>query len=238
MLSAIIVGSVIGFVLAMPPGPIAMANIKLGLEQNRRACVSFSLGTATMDLIYCLLSISAASAIYGAISGYFDTYPIISIILQLAVVIGLILFGIRQFKSRNNDISQQHTNSKTSNFLKGLKEKGPLFLGISLAFTNLANPTFLPSLTVMSTWIHKIGIFPNELLYNVIFSLGFGIGNFLWLYILSMIVIKNRHKLTENSIFRIKQFAGATFIGFGGLIGYRVIMVTNWASIFKFAFAF
>jgi Na+-transporting NADH:ubiquinone oxidoreductase subunit NqrE len=90
----------------------------------------------------------------------------------------------------------------------------------------------------MSAWVHKVGLFPNMFHENMIFSLGFGVGNFLWLYILSWIVIRHRHKLSENSISRIKQFAGVTFIGFGGFLGYRALVFTNWAQIFKYAFAF
>lgn len=97
---------------------------------------------------------------------------------------------------------------------------------------------FFDSLTIMSAWVQKVGLFPNGLNQNLFFSLGFGIGNFIWLYLLSMIVLKNRHKLSDGSIARIKQFAGATFIGFGGFIGYRVIMFTNWANIFKYAVVF
>jgi len=238
MFSAVVAGSLLGFVLAMPPGPIAMANIRLGLEKHRKDCVYFSIGTAAMDLIYCLVAITAASAIHSAINGYFDANPIISLIFQFSVVAGLVIFGIKQFKSRNKTIEICETEIKPPHFLQTLKNKGPLFLGISLAFTNLANPTFIPSLTIMSAWVQKIGFFPNELNHNLAFSLGFGIGNFAWLYLLSILILRNRHKLSENSIARIKQFAGVTFIGFGGIIGYRVLMFTNWASVFKFAFAF
>ncbi len=238
MFSALITGSLLGFVLAMPPGPIAMANIRLGLEKNRKDCIYFSIGTATMDLIYCLVAISAASAIYSVVKGYLDDNPIISLIIQFTIVAGLVFFGIQQFKSRNESYDNFDKPIRQSKFLNSLKNRGPMFLGISLAFTNLANPTFLPSLTVMSTWVRKIGVFQDSLLYDLIFSFGFGVGNFIWLYILSMLVLKNRHKLSDNSIIRIKQFAGVTFIGFGGLLGYRVIMFTNWASIFKFAFVF
>lgn len=239
MISALISGALLGLVLAMPPGPIAMANIRLGLERHRKDCVYFSIGTATMDMIYCLIAITAASAIHTAVSGYFDANPMISLIFQFGVIAGLIYFGILQFKSRNMEgIDKTDNIIKRNGFLSNLMNKGPLFLGISLAFTNLANPTFIPSLTIMSAWVQKVGLFPNGLNQNLFFSLGFGIGNFIWLYLLSMIVLKNRHKLSDGSIARIKQFAGATFIGFGGFIGYRVIMFTNWANIFKYAVVF
>jgi threonine/homoserine/homoserine lactone efflux protein len=240
MIISLLIGTVIGIILAMPPGPIAMANIKLGLEKSRKDCVQFSLGTALMDLLYCLIAIFAASAIESAISEYFISNPFLSLFFQFIVVSGLIFFGFKQVRTRKEEIESFRStkSSKLPTFLLNLKNKGPLFLGISLAFTNLANPTFIPSLTLMSAWVHKFELFQDLIAENLSFSLGFGIGNFIWLYFLSWIVMRNRHKLSEVSILRIKQFAGVTFIGFGGFIGYRIVMFTNWAQIFKYAFVF
>ncbi|MBX3043998.1 MAG: LysE family transporter [Candidatus Kapabacteria bacterium] len=240
MVTAIIVGAVIGFILAMPPGPIAMANIRLGLEKSRKDCAEFAIGTASMDMIYCIVAIFAASAIHSAVDSYLVENPIVSIAFQSIIVAGLIYFGFTQFRAnRVSEIEfQENPQVSSSKFIQNLKNKGPLFLGVALALTNLANPTFVPSLTIMSAWVHKIGLFPNSFNENIIFSIGFGLGNFLWLYVLSLIVIRNRHKLSNSSILRIKQFAGVTFIGFGGFIGYRLFMFTNWAQIFKYALIF
>lgn len=239
MINAIIVGAVLGFILALPPGPIAMANIKLGLEKTRKDCAQFAIGTAFMDMIYCIVAIFAASAIHLAINEYLEANPFISLFIQMIVVGGLIYFGFTQFKSRKIVINYEDDSAVSSaTFIQNLKKKGPLFLGVALALTNLANPTFVPSLTIMSGWVHKMSIFQNNFTENILFSLGFGFGNFIWLYVLAWIVIRHRHRLSEESILRIKQFAGVTFIGFGGIIGYRAIMFTNWTQIFKYAFVF
>lgn len=240
MITALVIGAAIGFILAMPPGPIAMANIRLGLERNRAECAEFAFGTAFLDMLYCVIAIFAASAIYSAVSDYFVENPFFSFTFQIIIVTALVYFGIKQFHSHKNEPKTIVTDTlqNSSGFIQNLKKKGPLFLGVALALTNLANPSFVPTLTVLSAWVHKAGIFPNGFTENIIFSLGFGIGNFLWLYLLAWIVIRNRHKLSETSIIRIKQFAGVTFIGFGGLIGYRVIAFTNWTQIFKYAFIF
>ncbi len=240
MITAIMIGAALGFILAMPPGPIAMANIKLGLEKSRKECAQFAIGTAAMDMLYCVIAIFAASAINTAVNDYIIAYPLLSVIFQFVIVFGLVYYGILQFKKRNNLIKDLKVSAETTSnsFIQNLKHKGPLFLGIALALTNLANPTFVPSLAVMSGWVHKTGLFSNQYLENILFSVGFGIGNFLWLYVLGAIIIHNRHKFSDNTVFRIKQFAGVTFISFGGLIGYRALMFTNWAQIFKFAIVF
>jgi len=238
MLTALIIGTVIGFVLAMPPGPIAMASVRLGLDQGRKATFQLSLGTAFLDMIYCLIAIFAASAVQSSLNNFFATYPIISTVFQIIVVSGLIFYGIKQFKQKDLKNLDEDDAIKTPEYLKSLKTKGPFLLGIALALTNIANPTFFFSLAVMSAWVQKFSLFEATALHFFTFSLGFGFGNFLWLYTLGVIVNKNKHRLSDSSIHKIRQFAGLTFIGFGGWIGVRLIMLTNWANIFKIAFAF
>lgn len=240
MVTAIMIGAALGFILAMPPGPIAMASIKLGLEKSRKECSQFAIGTAAMDVLYCVIAIFAAAAINTAVTYYIISYPLISVIFQFVVVFGMVYFGISQFKKRSAETENMVSTTETpsNSYIQNLKGKGPLFLGIALALTNLANPTFIPSLTIMSSWVQKAELFHNQFSENILFSLGFGIGNFLWLYMLGAIIIYNRHKFSDNTVFRIKQFAGVTFISFGGFIGYRALMFTNWAQIFKFAFVF
>jgi len=238
MLTALIIGTIIGFVLAMPPGPIAMASVRLGLDHGRKATFQMSFGTAFLDMIYCLIAIFAASAVQSSLNNFFNTYPIISTVLQIIVVSGLIFYGFKQFQKRDDKNLDEDPTLNTPEYLKNLKTKGPFLLGIALALTNIANPTFLPSLAVMSAWVQKLSLFDATALHFFTFSLGFGLGNFLWLYTLGVIVHKNKHRLSDSSIDKIRQFAGLTFIGFGGWIGVRLIMLTNWANIFKIAFSF
>jgi threonine/homoserine/homoserine lactone efflux protein len=238
MLTAIVIGGIIGFILAMPPGPIAMSVIKIGLDNGRKQAFQMSLGTAMMDMFYCTLAVFTASAIDSTISAFFKQNPVILLFFQIAVILLLITFGIYQFKKHQEKQINSTLTKHTPKFIDNLTQRGPFLLGIALALTNIANPTFFPSLTIISAWTHKFNLFEITFLHNVIFSVGFGLGNFAWLYLLAFIVMKNKHKLSEMTLFRIRQFAGLTFIGFGGIIGYRVVVFTNWTQIFKFVLAF
>ncbi|HRP01554.1 MAG TPA: LysE family transporter [Candidatus Kapabacteria bacterium] len=238
MFTALFIGAIIGFVLAMPPGPIGVASIRLGLESGRRATFQLSVGTAILDTIYCLIAIFAASAVQSTLNDFFASYPLISTVFQISVVSGLIVYGIQQFREREKNQLTDEQSLNTPEYLNNLKSKGPFLLGIALALTNIANPTFLPSLAVMSTWVQKMNLFDATAFHFIIFSLGFGIGNFLWLYTLGLIVHKNKHRLSNTSIHKIRQVAGLTFIGFGSWIGLRLVMLTNWANIFKIIFSF
>jgi len=237
MLTAILVGVLIGVILAIPPGPVSFACIKVGLQQGRKECFELSLGSALMDTFYCVLAIFAATAIFDTLNGYLDAYPLVYLALQIGIVVALIYYGVSQF--RKQQIKPTEIDVKPQpRFIQTLKSRGPFLLGIAFAMSNLANPSFMTTLFIMTAWVRKLELFVSSFNTNLLFSLGFGIGNFLWLFFLAYIVNANKHKLSQTSITRIKQFAGLTFIGFGGVLGWRVVTLTNWAQVFKFAIIF
>lgn len=237
VLTAIIIGAVVGFILAMPPGPVAMACVKVGLQNGRRECFELSIGTALMDTVYCVIAIFAASAVQAALSNFLDTNPLIYLTIQIIIVSLLVYFGLSQFKKKSIETTEVSPN-KSPSFITTLKNRGPFLLGVAMALTNIANPTFMSTLMVMTAWVHKLDLFVSSFGSNLLFAIGFGIGNFSWLFLLAYFVMRNKHKLSETSMLRIKQFAGLTFIGFGGFLGWRLVAFTNWAQIFKIAFSF
>jgi len=81
--------------------------------------------------------------------------------------------------------------------------------------------------------VQKFNFYDVTSLNNILYSLGFGIGNFVWLYTLSNIVFKLKEKFSDNFIIRVKQFAGITFISFGGILGWRLLFFTKWADVFR-----
>lgn len=237
MLTAILIGALIGFILAIPPGPVSFACIKVGLQNGRKECFELSLGSALMDTFYCVLAIFAATAVFNTLNGYLDSYPLVYLTIQVGVVVGLIYYGMSQFRKRQIKPAEIETKPQPK-FIQTLKSRGPFLLGIAFAMSNIANPSFMTTLFIMTAWVRKLELFAASFSTNMLFSLGFGVGNFIWLFLLAYIVHMNKHKLSETSITRIKQFAGLTFIGFGGILGWRVVTLTNWANVFKFAIVF
>ena len=243
MITALLIGALVGLILATPPGPIAMASVNIGINKGLKSGVQLAIGTAGLDMFYSMIAIFAASAVESSVGSFFDENPLWYLLFQMLVVVLLVLAGALYLrkKQRNEAAALKSETpvklSKFDSFVEGLKTKGPFLLGIALALTNIANPTFLPSLALTAAWIHKLDVFPNFFANNLIFSIGFGIGNFAWLYFLVKMVVKFRHKFNSKTITRIRQFAGLTFIGFGGIIGYRLVMFTKWPEIIRLIFA-
>src|SRR5436190_13893424 len=67
MVTALLVGLVVGFVLVMPPGPIAMAGMRQALAGQTREGLALVLGAAVMDSGYALLAAFASSALVEAL---------------------------------------------------------------------------------------------------------------------------------------------------------------------------
>ena len=69
MVTALLVGLVVGFVLAIPPGPIAIACLSQALAGQAREGLALALSASAIDIGYALLAAFASSALVGALRG-------------------------------------------------------------------------------------------------------------------------------------------------------------------------
>ena len=85
----------------MPPGPIGVTAIKFGIDNRRlKHGVQLATGTAMMDMLYCLGTIFATSAVYGAISGFSEDHPIVMLLFQVSVALLFIVLGVVSIRPR------------------------------------------------------------------------------------------------------------------------------------------
>jgi len=237
MLGAIIIGLAVGYILAIPPGPIGMASIRTGLREGGIPALKLALGAGIFDIVYCALAMVATSAIVRWLEAIEHVSPLAPVAIQLVIVGVMIGFGILQMKDREPRNAEPSTTAKPSRIAEWLKGHGPFFVGVGFALANLANPTFIPALAAMTTFIQKFGWFESTVANNVVFSIGFGIGNFLWLFTLVRLVLALRHKMTPTFLRRIQQLSGVTLIGFGTFYGIRIIALTKWPELLRLVFA-
>ncbi len=239
MLIALLSGLIIGFLLAIPPGPVAITTIRLSLEKGIKHSSRAALGVGLMDFVYCLAIIFATSAVLTLIHNFFGDYPLLFLGFQILVVIGLIVYGVMNIKLKDRIVNpKENKEPKHFKYLEKISQRGPFLLGIAVANANIANPSFLGALAYVTINVQKFILPENSAFLNVIFAFTFGIGNFLWLYLISRILIHYKDRMSDITIARIHQFTGFTLIGFGTFLGYRVITLTHWQEIIRFAFAF
>jgi threonine/homoserine/homoserine lactone efflux protein len=239
MIIALLSGIIIGFILAIPPGPVAVTALRISLEQGLKNGIFAALGTGFMDFVYCLVVIFATSAVLALVNNFFIDYPIVFLVFQVLVVVSVIIYGVINLKLKDRIVNPKKKRDPGKfKYLDGLSKRGPFLLGIAVALANAANPTFLPALAYITVNAQKFILHENNALENIVFAFAFGLGNFLWLYAISRILLHYQDKMSKNTIARIHQFAGVTLIGFGTILGYRVITLTHWPEILRLFFAF
>ncbi|CAN5435942.1 hypothetical protein BH10BAC6_BH10BAC6_12440 [soil metagenome] len=236
MILALILGAVIGYVLAIPPGPIGMAAIRTGVNDGWRQAMKLAVGAGIFDLLYCALAMLATSAIVGMMDDWGTQWPLLRPSFQVLVVVIMIVFGVHQMRVKAPE-ERLVPGKRAGAIVKKAASHGPFFVGAGFAIANLANPTFIPSLAAMTAFVQKSDLYESTIWSNVAFSVGFGVGNVMWLFTLVRIVLAYREKMTPNFIKRIQQVSGATLIGFGTFYGIRVLIITKWADLFRIAFA-
>lgn len=239
LLIALLIGIFVGFLLAMPPGPIGVLSIKMGLNKKIRPAMYVAMGSGVADFIICFIAITAATAVMQALQSFFDCHPIYSVLFQSILIIAFLVYGLYSLKSKPQSDRQIDNTAfeEKNNFVRHFKEKGPFLLGFALAIANIANPTFLPSIGYVGLQVQKFSFFEITAINNFLYSIGFGVGNFLWLYSLSNIVFRLKSKFSDNLIIRVKQFAGITFISFGGFLGWRLLFFTKWSEVLRLVIA-
>lgn len=238
LLIAILVGLAIGFVVALPPGPVGITAIKYGLFREPKDGTQLVLGNGIMDFVYCLVALFATGAMTDALSKFSYDYPYIVAAFQFTVVMAFIALGI--FNLRNKQPRELNFNDEQFDYQSGavdfLRGRGPLFLGIAIALSNLANPTFSGTLAWIGFQAHDFGVAGSPL-NKLLFAAAFGAGNFLWLFILVRLVARYKHRLSDVMLLRIRQFAGLTFIGVGTVLGANLIGVGKLTQALRFVFA-
>jgi len=239
MVMSLLAGIIIGIILAVLPGPVSVTAIKLSLDKGSRHGILVGLGTALMDFFFCISATLATSAIIPLVEKISGNYPVAVLTLQVIIVTGVMVYGFLTLKSRKeNPVNNQQNITGKSKIIEYLTHKGPFLLGFSIALTNVANPSFMASITSVTVMVQRWGWIESSIIGNAAYSVGFALGTFIWIYTLVRVVIFYKPRMSGDLIIRIKKFAGLTFIGFGTLLGYRIIMITKWPEILRLLFAF
>ncbi len=228
-------GLIIGFVLAIPPGPVAVTSMRVAFTKGLKHATSVGFGNGVMDFTFASVFLFATSAMKEGLNGFADESPAIWLALQIAIVTGIVVFGIYNLRMKKSALNfdPDSSDDRIGRLFHALASKGPFFLGIAIALTNIFNPAFLPTLAAISAGAHKyILTDPNApATAYVMFAFGFGVGNFSWLYLLVRLALKFREKVSEATMVRVHKIAGAVLILFGAVLGYKIYAATEWSEV-------
>ena len=228
MVTALLVGLVVGFVMVMPPGPIAMACMRQALAGQTREGVALVLGAAVMDSGYALLAAFASSALVEALWDMMMHNVWALLAFQGGCIVVLVVVGLHYCRSSRHG-GAARARPEARGRLRG--DVSPALSGVLLALTNLANPLFLPSLIFVMSLLQVRGWVGHAVGDHVMYALGFGGGAALWYVLLLRTVTHLRAQFSPTVLPMLARVAGGVLLLCAGLLTYTVVMTTAWSRL-------
>ena len=197
MLLGFISGLVLGFCLAIPPGPINFAVFEKCIHRQRRAALRLILGGVTGDAFYCLIVI-----IYQLSSELLELVKVFS-----SVAGGLFLAGLGLFYI----LRHQAPPLPSAEIEFDRAHHGHYLTGVLIA---LSNPFFIVAMIGVTEILYSVGLLYLDLGNNLLFILGFQAGTFSWLWSIGHFCANHSHHFAGSQR-RIQRYCGWIFLGFG-----------------------
>jgi len=197
-------GMVIGFLISLPVGPIAVLCIHRTLNEGRIHGMVSGLAAATTDVVYGFLAVSGLS---------FISNFLIKEQLWFRLLGGLFLcyMGVRLLRSKliQKAVSEDST-SYFSNYVSAL------FLTLSNPSTFIALAAIFAGLGVTQTRVHHVSA---GLLVSGVFT-----GSVLWWFILNSVTGVFLKKLDYIKLAWLNRVSGIVIAGFGLLVLVSLIL--------------
>jgi threonine/homoserine/homoserine lactone efflux protein len=232
MLTAFVVGVVVSFGMAILPGPIAIAVIKQALEGRYRDGVEIAVSASGMDVLYALIASFASSAIVASLMAAVLSREWLMLLFQIVCVVVLFVLGLRYYRATAKDaVETERKEELLEERARRMHLKSPFVVGAMIAITNLASPSFLPTLLLIISYLHRNEWIEASPWANVAYSIGFGLGAFLWFLLLLRFLHSRRERIPPNFVRRIYKFAGITFFVFAVIIAYHIVVETKWSAV-------
>jgi len=228
MVTALLVGLVVGFVMVMPPGPIAMACMRQALAGQTKEGLALGLGAAVMDSGYALLAAFASSALVEALWDMMMHHAWALLAFQGGCIVVLVVVGLHYCRSSRHG-GAARARPEARGRLHG--DVSPALSGVLLALTTLANPMFLPSLIFVMSLLQVRGWVGHAVGDHIMYALGFGGGAALWYVLLLRTVTHLRAQFSPTVLPMLARVAGGVLLLCAGLLTYTVVMTTAWSRL-------
>ena len=228
MVTALLVGLVVGFVMVMPPGPIAMACMRQALAGQTREGLALVLGAAVMDSGYALLAAFASSALVGALWDMMmhtrlGTAGLSGGVYRGAGGGGPALLPVQHARGRRPCPARGAGPPARRRVPRA--ERGPP------GPDEPGQPPFLPSLIFVMSLLQVRGWVGHAVGDHVMYALGFGGGAALWYVLLLRTVTHLRAQFSPTVMPMLARVAGGVLLLCAGLLTYTVVTTTAWSRL-------
>jgi threonine/homoserine/homoserine lactone efflux protein len=202
------VGVISGLLVSIPVGPINITIINEGAKRGFRWAVMISLGSVTMELIYCTIGFAGFSELFDS-RWIRACMELIGFLLMLFLGIKYsLLHSIPTATKTEEDVERRfhpHTAFMTG-FIRTLGNPGVLLGWIAISAAFIAHEWVQP------TWDSKL-----------ICITGVGVGGLAWFLFMSYVASLGKSRLSTNTLLRLSQISGGLLLVMAAIIASRII---------------
>jgi threonine/homoserine/homoserine lactone efflux protein len=206
MIIALAAGFVIGFFIAIPPGPASMAMIGRGLEHGFKYGLMVGVGAAFSEACYAAIGFFGVELIKSTEIEY---------ILRIIGIFLVLILGIRF-----TFYSKSYSNQKKVK-LKKVQRRKSFILGYMIS---IATPTIGAAYIVVANLVHSYNIYESSNLNNTFATIGAGIGATVWMSLLMTLTWKVKQSVNSKVINYLVIGSGVVLLLFSL---YMIISIFN-----------
>ncbi|KXB97882.1 MAG: hypothetical protein AA908_00230 [Chlorobi bacterium NICIL-2] len=215
---SLLLGGLIGFVLALPPGPVAVTVMASALRGRWRHGLAAAAGASLADGVIALGVLFASSALVELLSQMIANHPALAVVGEIAVVAALVTYAVRLGRS-----SVLRHSSELRDEL-GRSVRGTVISAAATAIANIVNPTFLPSLAgafaaALSFLAHRGAITTAG---KFLMALGFVGGTFAWLAVVVGLIVRNHARFSLRHIMLLRRIGAAVVMIFALVLLWHI----------------
>lgn len=207
MITPLLVGIFVGFLMGIPIGPINVWVMKTKITHGRGAASSLGFAGALMDGVTVFFILSGLS-LFSIPDYYVKSFHWIGVFL-------LIFLGFKEVFKKLESFSLSINSNKEAK-----KTKNKFLLGVILY---LSNPSVVITLTGLIAFIKSLNLFSMKGISGVVFSTGTGVGVFLWFLCLIKIVDRVESKLGHKKLHQLNRLCGIIILFLGFYLTYRLL---------------
>ena len=212
MITSLILGLIIGFVAAIPLGPINIYVVTQTLKRDFFHGILGGLTAAVLDIIFCLAALIGIGQILAVIQRY-------SLLLKLLAALLLTAIGIRLI------LQARRFDESTWGEKPTRKTPRPMLAVVLLYISNPALYGFWLGAAGMVT---AHGWVPSRSPKAWLFSLAVGVGSVLWYFLLVRYVAKHHHLIGAKTFRKILVGLAVLLFLFAAFGLASVIFPSGW----------
>jgi len=213
---ALLLGVAIGFVLAVPPGPVAVSVMASALRGRWRLGLAAAAGASVADGIIAVVVLFASSALVWLLRQLVLHHPTIALVGEITIIAALVTYAIRLGRSSVYQRSSQLRHSL------GSSVHGTALAAAATAVANVVNPTFLPSLAASFAAAQALLPSQGSGWDKLLLAAGFMSGTFGWLTIVVSWIVRNHERFSLRQIALFRRIGAAIVLVFAAILLWHV----------------